>query len=138
MRFPERKLWKTCMLPLFWKQSCGELASSHYRPVFHSVSNLALRESGSQFLQFVHVYTIHGRPDEREEGNPEKGPNMVNVVYATIGVAIPFMHLCVGFYVRRDLSRAVISTTEWVRFMRKNDIRYVPGTNMKQGKAGSS
>jgi hypothetical protein len=63
---------------------------------------------------------------------------MVYAVYVTIGAAILFTLLCVGFYVRRDRSRAVISTTEWVRLMRKNDIRYDRATNAKQGKSGSS
>jgi hypothetical protein len=56
---------------------------------------------------------------------------MVYVVYAAIGVAILAVLLCAGLYLRHNRSRAVISTTEWVRLMRKNDIQYDRTTNAK-------
>jgi hypothetical protein len=49
---------------------------------------------------------------------------MVYAVYASVGVAFLFAILCAGLYVRQDRSRAVISTTEWVRLMRKNDVQH--------------
>jgi hypothetical protein len=50
---------------------------------------------------------------------------------ATIGVAILVVLLCACLYVRHDRSRAVISTTEWIRLMRKNDIQNDRATNAK-------
>jgi hypothetical protein len=63
---------------------------------------------------------------------------MVYVVYAAIGVAMLFVLLWAGVQVMRDRSRAVISTTEWVRLMRKNNIKYDQATNAKREKSGSS
>jgi hypothetical protein len=65
-------------------------------------------------------------------------PFMVYAVYAAIGVAILFVLLWAGVQVMRDRSRAVISTTEWVRLMRKNNIKYDQAKNAKPGKPGSS
>jgi hypothetical protein len=65
-------------------------------------------------------------------------PFMVYVVYAAIGVAMLFVLLWAGVQVMRDRSRAVISTTEWVRLMRKNNIKYDQATNAKREKSGSS
>ncbi len=63
---------------------------------------------------------------------------MVYTVYAAIGVAILLVVLCAAVYVSRVRSRAVISTTEWVRLMRKNNIKYDEAANAKPGKPGSS
>ena len=63
---------------------------------------------------------------------------MVYAVYAAIGIAILFVLLCVGLYVRYDRSSAVISTTEWVRLMRKNDIKYGRAKSAKESKSSSS
>ena len=65
-------------------------------------------------------------------------PFMVYAVYAVIGVAILFVLLWAGVHVMHDRSRAVISTTEWVRLMRKNNIKYDRAKNAKPGKSGSS
>ena len=48
----------------------------------------------------------------------------VVMVYVALGVLMLFMLAGAGFYVRYDRSRAVISTSEWVRLMRKNDIQF--------------
>ena len=56
---------------------------------------------------------------------------MVYAVYAAIGVAFLFVLLCASLYLRQDRSRAVISTTEWIRLMRKNDVQYDQARNAK-------
>jgi hypothetical protein len=63
---------------------------------------------------------------------------MVYAVYAAIGVLILFALLCARLYVRHDRSRVAISTTEWVRLMRKNDILYDRETKARPGKPSSS
>ena len=63
---------------------------------------------------------------------------MAYAVYAAIVVAISIVILCIGFYNRRDRDRGGISTTEWIRLMRKNDIRYDRATNARLRKSGSS
>jgi hypothetical protein len=45
------------------------------------------------------------------------------MVRAAIGVAILLVPVCVGLYFKRHRSNDVVSTTEWVRLMRKNDSR---------------
>jgi uncharacterized membrane protein len=56
---------------------------------------------------------------------------VVYAVYAAIGVALLCALLGTILYVRRDRSRAVISTTEWVRLMRINDVQFNRATNAK-------
>ena len=43
---------------------------------------------------------------------------------AAIGVAILLVAVCAGLSLKYYRSREVISTTEWVRLMRKNDLRF--------------
>ena len=62
----------------------------------------------------------------------------VVMVYAAIGVAILLVILCAGLYVNYDRSRAVISTTEWVRLMRKNDLQFDRATRARAAKSHPS
>ena len=55
----------------------------------------------------------------------------VFMVRAAIGVAILLVPVCAGLYVKYYRSREVISTTEWVRLMRKNDLRFDHATKAR-------
>ena len=55
-----------------------------------------------------------------------------------IGVLLLLVLTGAGLYVRYDQSRAVISTSEWVRLMRKNDMRNDRATKAKANKSRPS
>jgi hypothetical protein len=55
----------------------------------------------------------------------------VVMVHAAIGVAILLVPVCVGLYFKHHRSRNVVSTTEWVRLMRKNDLRFDRATKAR-------
>ena len=61
----------------------------------------------------------------------------VVMLYVAIGVLLLLVLAGAGLYVRRDQSRAVISTSEWVRLMRKNDMRNDRVMKAKQIKSRS-
>ena len=60
------------------------------------------------------------------------------MLYIAIGVLLLLALAGAGLYVRRDQSRAVISTSEWVRLMRKNDMRNDRATKTKAIRSRSS
>ena len=62
----------------------------------------------------------------------------VVMVRAAIGVAILLVPVCVGLYFKHHRSREVISTTEWVRLMRKNDLRFDRATKARAIKSRTS
>lgn len=62
----------------------------------------------------------------------------VVMLYIAIGVLLLLALAGAGLYVRRDQSRAVISTSEWVRLMRKNDMRNDRATKTKAIRSRSS
>ena len=60
------------------------------------------------------------------------------MLYIAFGVLLFLALAGAGLYVRRDQSRAVISTSEWARLMRKNDMRNNRSTKAKAIKSRSS
>jgi hypothetical protein len=60
------------------------------------------------------------------------------MLYVVIGVLLLLVLAGAGLYVRYDQSRAVISTSEWVRLMRKNDMRNDRATKAKANKSRPS
>jgi hypothetical protein len=60
------------------------------------------------------------------------------MVRGAIGVAILLVPVCVGLYFKHHRSRDVVSTTEWVRLMRKNDIQYDRAKKRKATKSRMS
>ena len=62
----------------------------------------------------------------------------VVMLYVAFGVLMLLVLAGAGLYVKYDQSRAVISTSEWVRLMRKNNIRYDRGTRTKANKSRPS
>lgn len=60
------------------------------------------------------------------------------MLYIAIGVLLLLVLAGAGLYVRRDQSRAVVSTSEWVRLMRKNDMRNDRATKTRAIKSSSS
>jgi hypothetical protein len=62
----------------------------------------------------------------------------VVMVRIAIGVAILLVPVCAGLYVKFYRSREVISTTEWVRLMRKNDLRFDRATRARATKSRPS
>ena len=60
------------------------------------------------------------------------------MLYVAIGVLLLLVLAGAGLYVRRDQSRAVISNSEWVILMRKNDMRNDRAMKAKAIKSRSS
>ena len=60
------------------------------------------------------------------------------MLYVAFGVLMLLVLAGAGLYVKYDQSRAVISTSEWVRLMRKNNIRYDRAARTKANKSRPS
>ena len=57
------------------------------------------------------------------------------MLYVVIGVLLLLVLAGAGLYIKYDQSRAVISTSEWVRLMRKNDMRNDRATKAEANKS---
>jgi hypothetical protein len=57
---------------------------------------------------------------------------------AAICVAILLVPVCAGLYVKYYRPREVLSTTEWVRLMRKNDLQFDRATRARATKSRPS
>jgi hypothetical protein len=119
----------------FWKSSKSMKVSQNCR---------IIARQGNDYYEWKSRYSVPSLAGAAQKQNAVETaliyeePLMVYAVYAAIGVLILFALLCARLYVRHDRSCAFISTTEWVRLMRKNDIQYDRATNAKPDKSGSS
>ena len=55
-------------------------------------------------------------------------------MHVALGVLILLVLAGTGLYVKYDQSRAVISTSEWVKLMRKNDIPFARAKKARAAK----
>jgi hypothetical protein len=60
------------------------------------------------------------------------------MVRLSIGVLILLVPVCAGLYVKYYRPPEVISTTEWIRLMRKNDLRFDRATKARTAKSRPS
>ena len=53
------------------------------------------------------------------------------MVRVAIGVAILLIPVCAGLYAKYHRPSGVVSTTEWVRLMRKNNVQFDRATKAR-------
>jgi hypothetical protein len=70
------------------------------------------------------VFPLNSATGSESGANPLSTGRRVVMVRTAIGVAILLVPVCAWVYVKYYRPREVISTTEWVRLMRKNDLRF--------------
>jgi hypothetical protein len=60
------------------------------------------------------------------------------MVHAAIGVAILLIPVCAGLYTKYLRRSGMVSTTEWVRLMRKNNVQFDRATKARAIKSSRS